>query len=122
MGDTTISPFDRPAERQSRMIYEERDYRIKAGKLKTFVDHYEKSGLAIQKKHLGTFIGYFVSEIGELNHVVALWGYQDLNDRLARRAAMMADPDWQAYLALVDGLIDLQNSRILLPTGFSPLQ
>jgi hypothetical protein len=104
------------------MIYEERDYRIKAGTLKTFVDHYEASGLEIQKKHLGTFIGYFVSEIGELNHVVALWAYRDLNDRLARRAAMMADPDWQAYLKLVDGLIDLQNSRILLPTGFSPLQ
>ena len=57
-----------------------------------------------------------------MNHVVALWAYRDLNDRLARRAAMMADPDWQAYLKLVDGLIDLQNSRILLPTGFSPLQ
>lgn len=104
------------------MIYEERDYRIKAGKLKTFIDHYEQSGLHIQKRHLGTFIGYFVTEIGELNHVVALWGYQDLNDRLARRKAMLADPEWQAYLQLVDGLIDVQNSRIMMPTGFSPLQ
>lgn len=104
------------------MIYEERDYRIKAGKLKTFVDHYAKSGLHIQKKYLGTFIGYFTTEIGELNHVVALWGYQDLNDRQTRRAAMLADPEWHAYLQLVDGLIDTQNSRILNPTGFSLLQ
>lgn len=104
------------------MIYEERDYRIKAGKLADFVQLYAEYGLHLQKEHLGTFHGYFTSEIGELNHVVALWSYESLDDRAARRARMLADPRWQDYLRRVDGLIDIQNTRILTPVSFSPLQ
>jgi hypothetical protein len=104
------------------MIYEERDYRIKPGKLGQFVKTYEKHGLPLQKKHLGTFVAYFTTEIGELNHVVALWGYQSLDDRAKRRAAMLADPEWHAYLDMVTDLIDIQATRILTPVGFSPLQ
>lgn len=104
------------------MIYEERDYRIKAGKLGEFVKLYGEFGLPLQKRHLGRFIAYFTTEIGELNHVVALWGYDTLGDRERRRAAMMADPDWHEYLARVDGLIDLQTSRMLNPVPYSPLQ
>ena len=104
------------------MIYEERDYRVKAGKLAEFVKLYGEHGLALQKEHLGTFIGYFTSEIGELNHVVALWGYASLDDRMARRKAMLADPRWQDYLKRVDGLLEIQSSRILAPVAYSPLQ
>lgn len=104
------------------MVYEERDYRIRAGKLAEFVRLYGEFGLPLQKEHLGTFHAYFTSEIGELNHVVALWSYESLDDRSRRRAAMMADPRWRDYLKRVDGLIDLQHSRILTPTAFSPMQ
>lgn len=104
------------------MIYEERDYRIKAGKLAEFVQLYGEYGLPLQKQHLGTFIAYFTTEIGELNHVVALWGYQSLDDRMTRRKAMLADPAWQDYLKRVDGLIDIQDTRILNPVSYSPLQ
>lgn len=104
------------------MIYEERDYRIKPGKLPLFIKAYEQDGLPLQKKYLGTFVAYFTTEIGELNHVVAIWGYASLDDRQRRRAAMLADPEWQAYLAKVVDLLDIQNSRILTPVSFSPLQ
>lgn len=104
------------------MIYEERDYRIKAGKLAEFVTLYGDFGLPLQKEHLGTFHAYFTTEIGELNHVVALWSYQSLDDRARRRSRMMADVRWQEYLRRVDGLIDIQNSRILMPVSYSPMQ
>ncbi|MBY6005042.1 NIPSNAP family protein [Salipiger bermudensis] len=104
------------------MIYEERDYHIKPGKLQTFVGLYRDHGVELQKKHLGTFISYFTTEIGELNHVVALWGYESLDQRAEMRARMLADPEWSAYLGMVDGLIQSQNSRILTPVDFSPLQ
>lgn len=104
------------------MIYEERDYRIKAGKLGEFVKLYGEFGLPLQKEHLGIFHAYFTTEIGELNHVVALWSYESLDDRAARRGRMLADPRWQDYLRRVDGLIDIQNSRILTPVSYSPLQ
>ena len=48
------------------MIIEERDYRIKPGKIGKFVSTYEQHGLPIQKELLGTFLGYFTTEIGEL--------------------------------------------------------
>lgn len=104
------------------MIIEERDYRVKAGKLGQFVSLYEKHGLPIQLELLGKFLGYFTAEIGELNHVVALWGYESLDDRLQRRDRMMADPRWQEYLKMVDGLLDVQTTRILMPTSFSPIR
>lgn len=104
------------------MVYEERDYRTKAGKLGEFVKDYGQFGLPIQKKHLGTFVAYFTSEIGELNHVVAIWGYASLADRETRRKAMLADPDWQDYLRRVDGLLEVQTTRILNPVSYSPLQ
>ena len=104
------------------MIVEERDYRVKAGRLGQFVGLYEKHGLPIQIELLGTFLGYFTTEVGELNHVVALWGYESLDDRQLRRDRMMADPRWQDYLKMVDGLLDVQTSRILKPTSFSPMR
>ncbi len=104
------------------MIYEERDYRVVAGKLAQFVQTYGEFGLPLQKEHLGTFVAYFTTEIGELNHVVALWGYESLDDRQARRKAMLADPRWQDYLRRVDGLLDTQTTRILNPVSYSPLQ
>ncbi|CAN7402077.1 NIPSNAP family protein [Bosea sp. LjRoot9] len=104
------------------MIYEERDYRIKAGKLGEFVKIYGEHGLPLQKEHLGNFIAYFTTEIGELNHVVALWSYQSLDERTAKRKTMLADARWQDYLKRVDGLIDIQNTRILNPVSYSPLQ
>ena len=104
------------------MIIEERDYRIKAGRLQQFVKTYEEYGLEIQKAYLGTLLGYFTSEIGELNHVVAWWSYESLQDRQIRRETMLADPRWQEYLSRVIDLIDVQNTRILRPVSFSPLQ
>lgn len=104
------------------MIVEERDYRVKAGKLGQFVSLYEQHGLPIQLELLGKFIGYFTTELGELNHVVALWSHDSLDDRQQRRDRMMADPRWQAYLQMVDGLLDVQTTRILRPTSFSPLK
>ncbi|MCR6670678.1 NIPSNAP family protein [Devosia ginsengisoli] len=56
------------------MIVEERDYRIKVGKLAEFLSHYERDGLPIQEEYLGKILGHFVSEVGELNHIVSLWG------------------------------------------------
>lgn len=100
------------------MILEERDYRLKPGKAPTFLQIYEKFGLPVQRRHLGEPYGFFTSEIGELNHVVAMWRYNDLNDRAERRAAMLLDPDWPGYLSKIDGLIDVQNIRILTPAGF----
>jgi hypothetical protein len=45
--------------------------------------------------------------------VIHLWAYDDLNQREKCRAAMQADPAWQAYLPKVRPLIVSQDTRIL---------
>ena len=49
------------------MYIEERDYIVKPGNVPTFISRYEQHGLPVQLEYLGTFHGYFTSEIGELN-------------------------------------------------------
>jgi len=104
------------------MIVEQRTYRFKAGKVPAFMAVYEEKGLAIQKRILGNLLGYFVTEIGPLNETVHLWGYDSLDDRAARRAALMADEEWRSFLAEIVSLLETQETKILLPTSFSPLQ
>jgi hypothetical protein len=104
------------------MIVEERDYTLKPGKVATFVSTYEQFGLPVQLEYLGRFHGYFTSEIGELNHVVAWWSFESLDDRQARRNRMAADPRWPDYLSKVTDMLDLQTNRILTPVSFSPLR
>ncbi len=106
----------------SPVFIEERDYRIKPGKAGLFVSTYEQYGLGLQKKYLGRFLGYFMTEIGELNHVVAWWAYDSLDERDAARTRMLADPEWQSYLDRVTDLIDIQQTRILKPVSFSPIR
>ena len=123
MPDTSDTPhMPNKKENLAAMIIEERDYRIKPGKTQTFVALYEEHGLPIQKACLGNLLGYFVTEIGELNHVVAWWSFTSLDDRMARRTRMLAMPEWQSYLDRVTDFIDVQNSRILNPIHFSPIR
>lgn len=104
------------------MILEERDYRMIPGKLGSFLTIYETFGFPVQIKHLGEPVAFFTTEIGELNHVVSMWRYEDLADRADRRARMLADPHWPGYLERIVGHIDVQSNRILVPTVYSPMK
>lgn len=103
------------------MILEERDYRLVPGATAAFLKAYETLGLPVQRRHLGEPVGFFTTDIGELNHVLSMWRYADYADRSARRAQMLADPEWPAYLDSIKGLLDVQTIRILAPAPFSPL-
>ncbi len=81
----------------NQMIVDLRTYTLVPGRLAAYLELYEKEGLPIQQKHLGKPLGYFVTEIGTLNQVVHLWGYESQSDRERRRNAMEADPDWIAF-------------------------
>ena len=104
------------------MFVELRTYTFHPGKLPEFIRIYEQEGLEVQKRILGNMLGYFITEIGTLNEVVHLWGYEDLKQRQDRRALLAADPTWQGYLAKILPLIQTMESKILVPTRFSPIQ
>lgn len=104
------------------MIVEERIYRIRGGKMSEYVQLVREEGIAIQQPILGNLIGYFVTEVGPLSHVVHMWGYESFEDRLARRARLAADPRWQTFIPRLAALIESSENRILVPTDFSPLR
>ena len=95
------------------MYVEERMYVLQVGKVPEYLKLYETEGMAIQTRHLPNLVGYYTTEIGPQNMVVHLWGYEDLVERDRCRAAMQADPAWQAYVAKIRSLIVTQETRML---------
>jgi hypothetical protein len=104
------------------MIVEERTYTVQPGRAKEWLDHYEKTGWPVQQRHLGKCIGFFLSEIGELNKIVHLWAYDDLAHRERARAAMVQDPEWATFVNGNPPVLIAQEACILKPVSFSPLQ
>jgi hypothetical protein len=104
------------------MLVEQRSYTIKPLRTADFVSLYETMALPLQKKYLGRLIGFYTTEVGTINQVVHLWGFESMADRESRRAAMLADPAWPAYVnALRElDLIVHQETRFLRSVSFSP--
>jgi hypothetical protein len=100
------------------MIVEERTYTTHPGKWREYLRLYEAEGLAIQRRILGRMVGYYHTDIGELNQIVHLWAYEDLNERAERRTRLMEDPAFCAYVARMLPLLQTQTSRILKPAPF----
>ncbi|MDH6265173.1 hypothetical protein M2360_000554 [Rhizobium sp. SG_E_25_P2] len=103
------------------MYYEIRTYRLKNGAIPDYLKVVGEEGIAIQKKHLGQLVGYFFSEIGPINEIVHIWAFDSLDDRDARRARLMADPAWRAFLPKIRDLIEVAENKIMKPAAFSPL-
>ena len=80
-----------------------------------------RGGIEIQRRHLGTLVGYFASEIGPINEIVHIWAFASLDDREARRARLGADPEWQAFLPRIRDLIEVAETKIMKPAAFSPV-
>ncbi len=104
------------------MIYEERTYTIVPGGIAEYMANYEDLGLPVQLEVLGNLIGFFRTEIGGLNKVVHIWGYDSLDERLEKRDRLARHPDWPRYLDANLALIVDQENRLLIPASFSPLK
>ena len=100
------------------MIIEERIYTLYAGKAPAYLKLYESEGMAIQKPILGRMVGYYGTEFGPLNQVVHLWAYESLAERAERRARLLADERWKAYVAKVQPMVLSQENKLLVPAPF----
>lgn len=100
------------------MFVEERIYRVKPGCLGDYFALYEAKGLVPQSRYLNTMLGYYASEVGDLNEAVHLWVHDSLDAREENRNRMRSDPDFKAYWSEVRELIVDQRNRILKPAPF----
>ena len=104
------------------MIVDVRIYNIVPRKMGEYLQLFEAFGLPVQQRHIGSPLGYFVTEHGQLHQVVHLWGYDDLADLERRRAARDADPAWHDYLARTEGLVVSQENKLTRPTAWAGLR
>jgi hypothetical protein len=95
------------------MYVEERMYTVQVGKSAEYLKNYEEHGLAVQLRHLPHLVGYYFNEVGPQNLIIHLWAYDDLNQRERCRAALHADPAWQAYLPKNRAIMISQETRIM---------
>lgn len=104
------------------MIVELRTYTLKPLRTADFLGLYERLALPLQKQYLGNLIGFYVSEIGPLNEVVHLWGFDSMAERERRRLAMENDPGWTLYREALRELdaIEQQETKLLKTVSFSP--
>ena len=103
------------------MFVEQRTYTLVPGSQAEWLDNYEQYGLEVQKSILGNLVGYFYTDFSELNQVVHMWAYQSVEDRAVRRKRLFEDPRWLEYLPKVRPLLLKQESKMLIPARFSPV-
>ena len=101
-------------------VYELRTYRTHVGKAPEWIGHF-KVGLKVREKY-SKIVGLWTTDVAQLNQVVHLWAFSDLNHRAEVRAKATQDPEWKAFLAKGYPLLAEMHSVILTPTETSPLR
>tara|TARA_B100000029_G_scaffold47716_1_gene43745 strand:- start:168 stop:482 length:315 start_codon:yes stop_codon:yes gene_type:complete len=104
------------------MIIELRTYTIKPGEVQNFINIYDKEIREIHTKILGNQLGFFYTEIGNVNEVVHLYGYENFEDRQKRRMILSKTPEFQSYVVKVKNLIVDMKNQLMKPTDFSKIK
>jgi hypothetical protein len=102
------------------MIVDVRTYTLVPRKLTAYLALFEQLALPVMQRHGLDLAGYYTSIIGPLNQVVHIWRYQSLADLERKRAARDADPDWARFLERTEGMVLMQDNKIMRPAAFSP--
>jgi hypothetical protein len=103
------------------VICEEQQYRVRVGKVPALLEAYEERGLEILRRHLGTLVGCWSSDVGgDMDVMVQMWAFTDVDDRARRRTALAADEEWVEFAAEFGHLITERRMRLLRPAAFSP--
>ena len=104
------------------MIVDVRTYTLVPRKTPAYLEKFEKLALPVCQRHGFQLMGYYTSQIGALNQVVHLWRYENLADLERKRQARDADPDWAKFLGATEGMVMMQEDKIMKPAPFSPAQ
>jgi hypothetical protein len=111
-------PLKPPADAGN--LYELRWYRAYPGKLAEWINLFK--GIMPVREKYSKNVGVWQTEVAQLNEVVHLWAYRDLNERAAVRGKVMQEPDWQKFLGASAPLLAEMKSAILNPTPASPMR
>ena len=103
------------------MIYDFRMYTLKPGATPDYRAGVKEVGLPIRQNHDVALSGWYWSDVGALNQVVHIWGYQDLEHLQSQKAAVYADPDWSGkYVPRAQPLVESQKTWLMMSPAFAP--
>jgi hypothetical protein len=111
-------PFKPPTD--TGHIYELRTYRAQVGRAGEWLAHF-KAIMPTREKYSKN-VGLWQTEMGQLNEVVHMWAYRDLNDRAAVRGKVLQDPEWQTFLGKSAPLLLEMKAIPLVPAAHSPIR
>ena len=95
-----------------------RRYTLHHGMLPAFLEFLRTDAAAIQARYWPDNLVYLVSQTGQQNQVLHIWGHADHEERLARRAALLADPDWQVCLKTILPMMAQMETVTATPASF----
>lgn len=99
-----------------------RTYTIKIGKTQEYLKLFEEVALPIISKY-AKLVGYWYTDIGELNQVIHIWEYDSLDDRKKKREALYQDEDWvNQFLPIAGPMLEKQETKIMYAANFSPIK
>jgi hypothetical protein len=104
------------------MIYDFRMYTLKPGATAEYRAGVKELSLPIRQRHGVTLAGWYWSEVGALNQVVHIWGYNDSKHFQEAKDAFHSDPDWtQKYIPRAQGLVESQKTWLMNSPSFAPI-
>ena len=104
------------------MIYDYRMYTLKPGATAEYRAGVKELSLPIRQRHGVTLAGWYWSEVGALNQVVHIWGYNDSKHFQEAKDAFHSDPEWtQKYIPRVQGLVESQKTWLMNSPSFAPI-
>lgn len=101
-------------------VYELRTYRAHPGKAGEWLALFK--GIMPVREKYSKNVALWQTEVSQLNEVVHLWAYRDLNHRAEVRASALQDPEWQAFIGQATPLLVEMHSVVLVPAPHSPLR
>ncbi len=103
------------------MIFDQRIYTTRPGRLQTHVELFGKYGMDVYRRHVGEPVLFGIAESGGLNAYVHIWAYKDAAHRDEVRERMYHDPGWldlRKQSAAAGGNLVHQVNSILVPAPF----
>jgi len=113
-----VLPLQPPAAAGN--VYELRWYRTHAARAGEWLELF-KGVMPTREKHMHR-VGLWQTQMGQLNEVVHLWAFRDLNERAAARARLAQEPAWQEFLAASVPLLAHMQAIVLNPAAHSPMK
>ena len=104
------------------MIYDYRVYTLSPGATDNYRSGVKELSLPIRQRYGIRLAGWYWSEIGSLNQVVHIWGYEDTKHMEEAKHAFHNDPDWTGkYLPRTRGLVESQKTSQMNASSFAPI-